>query len=252
MIKRLTLLALLPLFALAAVAGQGFARADDYIFGFSYAKPPYVFAKLPRDTKELRGIELDIVREALAIKGHTFTPKFVSYNRLPEELASKTIDAAATVRPERNDVFYSKEFVYFQNFAITRPDGTNPLKSVHDLAGKRVVAWQGATKDLGESYANATKNFELYREIANQQKQVLLFLKGQVNVIVIDGPIFKHWAKAHGHKPSSFIYHPIFGDKTTFVVGFTSKQLRDDFDDGLAELKKTGEYDRIFNSYISD
>ena len=116
----------------------------------------------------------------------------------------------------------------------------------------RIVAWQGATKDLGPAFEKAVSKADLYREIADQGKQVLLFLKGRVDVAVIDGNIFDYWAKVHGESSSTFEYHAIFGDRTSFVVGFVSAEIRDDFNEGLRAIKKSGAYEAIFCKYICE
>jgi len=228
------------------------AQADGLTVGFAIAKPPFVFAETANDTDVVNGIELDLMREALAVKGHTFVPAFMPYNRLGVDLKAGRIDAAATVRPELPGMHYSQEFVYFHNHAITRAAADIAIAESADLAGKRVVAWQGATKDLGPDFARAVENAALYEEVGNQREQVELFLKGQADVLVIDGNIFKYWARQSGEDNAAFTYHSIFGERTGFVVGFTSAKMRDDFDAGLSALKTSGRYDAIFRHYIGE
>ena len=254
--KRLTNSAIRIIFSAAiifcgALVMTGISVADDLKVAFSFAKPPYVFAEKLEDTYDLRGIELELMAKSLAFKGHTFTPVYTTYERLNGTLLAKRVNAAATVRPELKEAFYSKEFVYFRNFAITHTD-TRPLKTMADLIGRSIVAWQGATKDLGPAFEAAAKQAGVYKEIPDQQRQVNLFLKQRVNTIVIDGAIFKFWARELGYDPNKFVYNPLFGGKTTFVVGFNSERLRDDFDAGLDKLRATGEYNEIYRRYIGN
>jgi len=39
--------------------------------------------------------------------------------------------------------------------------------------------------------------------------------------------------------------------KVPFRVGFVDKKVRDDFNDGLKQLRESGRYDEIINKYIS-
>ncbi len=55
------------------------AVADHLTIGFGYSKPPFVFAEHPEQTDELRGIEIDIVKEALAHKEHTLNVVFMLF-----------------------------------------------------------------------------------------------------------------------------------------------------------------------------
>lgn len=244
--KHLTLKSLLFIGLLLVPAS---VYADQLTVGFSYAKPPFVFAEKSGDTSVTNGIELDIMRQALAVKGHTFKPRYISYKRLAYELGTKRIDAAATIQPENKEFFYSDQYVYFHNFAISKRPSKLAIRSLSDLTGKRLAAWQGAAHDLGPDFEAVTKKATLYREFASQKQQVFLFLKDRLNVLIIDGNIFKYWAGVHGVDVADFEFNPIFGDRTTFTVGFSSKRLRDDFNEGLRAIRKTGAYDEIYQRY---
>ncbi len=229
--------------------------ADPLTVGFSYSKPPYVYATEPFKpsdydvTGDRPGVEFDIVRAALAARSLTFTPQFMSSDQLNQHLQDGRIDAVATVRPEVPTAFYSDNFVRFRNYAITRKDFGRPIKDIRDLAGTSTVAWQGAHFDLGKDFEAATKTTDLYREFVDQQTQVLGFLKKRANVIVIDNLIFRHWAQTLGSDPDSFVFHDIFPEHTTFVVGFTSERMRDEFNLGLREIKRSGVYADIYRKY---
>jgi len=223
---------------------------DELAAGFSYAKPPYVFAQTRMQIGETRGIEMDIMRRALGYSGHTFKPSFFSYDKLHGALEKGIIDIAATVRPESSKNYYSEEFVYFQNFAITRKDEKAGIGSIADLSSRTLSAWEGATKDLGKEYDNATKAALLYREFGDQQQQTLMFLDGRVNTLIIDGAIFSYWARIFGKDLGSYTFHDIFGGKTSFVAAFKSEKLRDQFNAGLRKMKESGGYQKIFESYL--
>ena len=69
---------------------------------------------------------------------------------------------------------------------------------------------------------------------------------------MIDANIFSYWVKVHGVSPKVFDYHAIFGGRTSFVVGFVSARIRDDFNEGLRAIKKSGAYEEIFCKYICE
>lgn len=125
-----------------------------------------------------------------------------------------------------------------------------PIDRVEDLAGRNVVAWEGAHFDLGEQFAAAVEQAASYRALGNQHGQVQDFLDGSSDVLVIDGLVFRHWARAGGLDPDAFEFHEIFEPITMFRAGFWSETLRDGFDAGLKELRSSGEYQRIVGSYV--
>jgi len=224
--------------------------------GFSFSKPPFVLADPPFTDGDYDveggglGLEIDFFRSVLGSLGLSFRPVYLDYDALNPELAAGNIDAAATVRPELDDAFYTGVFVSFHNFAITRSGAAQPIDRVEDLAGRNIVAWEGAHFDLGESFAAAVELAASYRELGNQHGQVQDFLDESSDVLVIDGLVFRHWARASGFDPGAFELHDIFEPVTTFRAGFRSETLRDDFEAGLKELLTSGEYELVVGSYV--
>ena len=246
-----------PLSALTAVLlltlGTGSARADHLTVAFAIAKPPFVYQTetgAPRPG-EAKGIELDIVKAALAPRGHTFTPLFTTYDGLQGEVLTGAADAAATVRPDNPALHYSTEVVYFHTYAILPKDAPAPAK-IEDRAIKSMVAWEGATKDLGPIFAAAAAKSPDYAEMGDQKAQVAAFIDGRFDALIIDGTIFRYWAKVLGKNAGAYALHPLFGGRTPFVVGFADAGLRDDFNAGLKEIRQNGVYGVLFNHHIAD
>ena len=239
--------------ALLLTLGAANARADQLTVAFAIAKPPFVYQTETGAARpgEAKGIELDIMKAALAPRGHTFTPLFTTYDGLQGEVLSGAADAAATVRPDDPALHYSTEFVYFHNYAILPKDAPAPAK-IEDLAIKSMVAWEGATKDLGPIFAAAAAKSPDYAEMGDQKAQVAAFLEGQFDALIIDGTIFRYWAKVLGKDAGAYALYPLFGGRTPFVVGFADAGLRDDFDAGMKEIRQNGVYDVLFNSHIAD
>ncbi|MDD2830474.1 MAG: transporter substrate-binding domain-containing protein [Sulfuricurvum sp.] len=223
--------------------------AVDVTVGFGYSKPPFVFAQSEKDTNENRGIELKIMSEALAYRNHTMKSKYISKNKLLTQLQSGIVDAssALSTSESQHNIYYSDEFVYFWNYAVTQPDDTNTISSLNDLEGRKVLAWESATKDLGPKFKKATSKMAFYRGVANQEEQVLLFLEKRADTLVIDWNVFSYFALKYGYDPTKYHQYNIFGGKTGYKVGFRDAALRDDFNAGLAHLKSSGRYDEIYD-----
>tara|TARA_R110000772_G_scaffold232195_1_gene343440 strand:+ start:30606 stop:31361 length:756 start_codon:yes stop_codon:yes gene_type:complete len=239
--------------SLAAVLVLSPARAGELTAAFAIAKPPFVYATQtgPAQAGDKGGIELDIMKAALAPRGHSFRAVYSTYDELTALVLDGRADAAATVRPENPALFYSNEFVSFHNVAVTRPDGPAPA-AIADLAGLSMVAWEGATKDLGPAFAEAAGASPNYAEMGDQKAQVKAFLDGAFQALIIDGTIFRYWKKVLGGKATDFQFHSLFGGRTPFVVGFADETIRDDFNTGLKEIRQNGVYDVLFNRHIAD
>jgi polar amino acid transport system substrate-binding protein len=223
--------------------------AKELVIAFTLDTPPYV----KDDAKS--GISIDLVRAALKPKGYTFTVRQMPYGELADAVETKGVDAAATVTESDNGTFYSKNYVAFHNVAITKKDAGIQLDTIADLKGKTIVAWQNAYEDLGPEFKSLfgpkvkAPYREKYREIADQKQQVEMFWKGDAEVIVIDRAVMRWFTKELAGQVDTSApleYHKIFRPQTRFRVDFKSKQVRDDFDAGLKELRSSGMYRKIY------
>ena len=224
-------------------------RAENITMAFPTYQPPFTLIGDADHSHDREGIWLDIVREALAYKGHTFTPRIVPYNRFASELNSNHVSAVAIVKGELPPLFVAEETVYFKNFVITHKDLDREIKSLKDLAGLELVSWQGAKSDLGKEFADIVPELALYRETAYQDTQVRVFVRRRVDAIIIDENIFKYFARESGHSSDEYVYNDVIGGRLGFSTGFLSEDIRDDFNEGLESLKSSGRYDAIYHFY---
>lgn len=227
-------------------------HAEELTIGFGMDKPPFVFGQ------EKRGLEIDIVREALQYKGHTFTIRHLSNNRLQCALLTmEDIDGVATVRATDDSLFYSKNFITFENFAISKKKVGIVLHKVSDLKGLHFAIWQNAWRDLGPEfealYSPDSPDREGYHEVSSQEGQNEMFWKERVAVIIVDKTIFEWYRKQFAGKYDTsleVVYHDIFQEKTHFQVAFKEQKLRDEFNEGLRYIRETGIYQQLVDKYI--
>ena len=229
------------------------ARADELVVAFSLDAPPYIM------DEGKRGIERDIVRHALEFKGHKFRAVQMPYGELADAVVTKGVDAAATVTPLDNGTFYSDDYITFHNAAITKRSSGLKIRSIADLKGKSIVAWQNAYEDLGPEFRalfspQVTAAYrEKYREIADQKQQVEMFWKGEAQVIVIDEAVMQWFTRELADDvdtSSALVYDRIFPAKTQFRISFKSGQVRNDFNAGLKHIRSTGLYRKIYDRYL--
>lgn len=212
--------------------------------------PPYVIIE------EWRGLEYDIVKEALAQEGHGMTPRFMALARVNKELEGGLADAAMTVHPDTGvkGVHLSDSHVTYRNYAITLARRDLKIDRLEDLAGKSVVAFQNARVNLGPAFkAAAADGNPRYREEAKQAVQPTLLFLDRIDVVVADRNIFGWFAedpevKAKTDTTQPVRFHAIF-PPTPYHVAFRDPALRDSFNLGLKKLRASGGYDRIVARY---
>jgi polar amino acid transport system substrate-binding protein len=106
--------------------------------------PPYIMEKATK------GLEVDILRRALADYTLHFTQ--LSYKELQTAVREGKADVAANVQPKDNGVFYSRDFLTFANYAISKKADGLKIDRVADLKNHPVLTWQDAYLVLGDEF----------------------------------------------------------------------------------------------------
>ena len=223
------------------------AEKKDLTFAVGLALAPY---NIPEKNC---GIEMDIVREALAMKGYRIKTKYVPFARRILEIAQGEVDGVLTVNENSDlDVFLSDQHITCENVAVSLRKNNFKIDKISDLKDKSILTFQNARKYLGKEFVAAANASPDYREISKQELQINLLYGDRVDVIVLDKNIF-YYHKKHNkmvNTMQSIDMWNIF-PAVPFRVGFVDKKVRDDFNDGLRQLRESGRYDEIINKYIS-
>ena len=227
--------------------------ADEITMGVGFALPPYVIQE------SSSGIEIDILREAFAVKGHT-----VKFEYLPNVRTLLFFEAGkldGTINVKKGTMltgYYSDDVITFQNVAVSLKENNLSIEKILDLADNRfrVLAFQNASKVLGDEFSKVAEKNIFYKEIADQSIHSLLLLKGRVDVLVSDRRIlFYHLMKARmsnklnpEEQQLKLRMHDIF-PPTKYQFVFKSEKIRDDFNEGLKVIRENGAYEAIIKRY---
>lgn len=173
----------IALFILTMAASTS-AKEINLVAGLSL--PPYIIQETNK------GMEQDIISEALGLKGHTLKLKYVPFVRVVVDY--KKNDGAVTIN-ESSGIKgnYSDVVMVYQNYAISLLDKGIKINEIKDLGDKNIVAFQNATKYLGDAYAETVKGNKKYKEQGKQDLQVKLLYSGRADAIVSDINIFKYY-----------------------------------------------------------
>ncbi len=199
------------------------------------------------------GIEIDIVKEALALKNHTLRLRYPPLKQVPILYKKNAVDAALTVTKDFGlDACLSDVVIQYQNFAISLTKSNFTIKDLSDLANKKIVAFQNATTYLGDAYKIAVSAAQ-YTEIAKQTLQVNRLFLERDDIVIADKNIFLYYKSKTTHiktdKPLTF--HPIF-PPSPYRVAFRDQKVCQDFNEGLKILKETGKTKEIMARYLND
>lgn len=227
--------------------------AKEVSMAFGEKIPPFCFPETNS------GIEIEVIGESLAFKGHTLKPVYYPFGRIAVAFRTGKVDAAMTDLGEdmtKHGGYYGDPAVIYDNVFITLKERNIVIKKPEDLKGLSVFAFQGALKRYPLWLENVNKAGQYY-ESHDQKLQVSVLLNKRYDVVLSDKSIFKYHMLQHYNenktarreiKEHSFVklnlddYRPVFN----------SKVVRDDFNLGLANLKKTGRYKAIYDKYLKD
>jgi len=92
-----------------------------------------------------------------------------------------------------------------------------------------------------------------YQEVRDQEHQIVQLYNGETEFILIDMHVFLYFrqitAMTNTSMPISHHLVPGLTQKSPAFVIFKSKDLRNDFNTGLQQLKNSGDYNDIFYRY---
>ena len=217
---------------------------------FSSYTPPYVFQKTNN------GIVIDIVKEILHKRGYKVKPVFLPIGRGFKMFEEKKVDATSIIKKSSGLIkaYYSEYFMQYHNKAFSLKNRDIKLEKMADLNSLHVIGFQNAHKVLSKEYIQSIESSTKYRELANQKSQVLMLFKGRVDVIVLDESIFEYYKnmliKEKKISKETEVKSHHFFEPTKYRTAFVDKKARDDFNEGLQELKNSGRYDAIYEQYI--
>ncbi|MDL2354454.1 MAG: transporter substrate-binding domain-containing protein [Pseudomonadota bacterium] len=236
------------LFWLAIPAGAATVR-----MAFGDNLPPYILVD------SSAGIEVDIVREALAYRGHVLEPVFTPMGRIPLMFIGAKVDAIMMdVGQDMTAAggFYGEPPVLYDNVLFTLAARHLQLRRPGDLDKLFVMSFVGAAIRYPD-WLGRHQRTPLYVERNNQAVQPRLLALGRYDAVVSDRTIFAYYARQQERADPRFrmpavdehqlppadprAYRPVFNDAT----------VRDDFNAGLAWLRKSGRYAAIYQRYLS-
>ena len=235
----------------AILAYSSTALSADIRMAFGVSLPPYVIAK------SNVGIEVDIIREALAHKGHNLIPVYVPLARVPVHFERGKVDA--TQRDGGSNLValgahYGDTSVAYHAAFFSLAERGLKIEKPSDLEGLKVISFQNAVKQSRfKDWLQPVADAGNYFEINDQLSQVKTLQVGRYDVVLADRNIFAYFTlklRDEGNitiKPTALheflqphSYKPLFRDEA----------VKDDFNVGIKHLHATGRYQQIIDSYV--
>jgi len=236
--------------ALALLAQAALAAEVSMAFGEKI--PPFCFPETDS------GIELDVMCEALAFRGHVLRPRYYSFARIPVAFKAGEVDAAMTDLGEDMAAWgasYGNPAVIYDNVFITLKERQLSITRPEDLQGLTVISFVGAARRYPDWLDKVRKEGHYYEQ-NDQALQVLTLDRGRYDVVLSDRNIFKYFTLQlklnRSFKPKPVVEHAFVKlNPMDYRPVFRDPAIRDDFNAGLRHLKDTGRFQAIYSKYLA-
>ena len=208
---------------------------------------PFEFQK--EGSKEYDGFDMDLIRaigKQLNMKVEILN---MGFDALVPALNAGNIDVAAagmSITPDRQKAVDMSDPYYVSGLVVVVNKDNEAVKSVNDLNSKGIAVQIGTTgaekaaKVPGAKVKNFNTNAEVFLELKN---------KG-VDAVIIDKPVAEYFLATGGGKD----YAKIVGDTMEAEsYGLSLKKdspLTKHINKALLDLKKNGEYDKLYTKWF--
>lgn len=244
---------MIPLLLLVSMSLALPASAADVRMAFGDNLPPFILVR------SSSGIEVDIVREALAYRGHVLKPVFMPMGRLPVTFVAGTADAIMMdvghdMTPSGG--WYGDAPVVYDNAMLTLARRQLSLKKPADLNKLWIMSFVGAATRY-PGWLGWLEHTAFYVERNNQAAQPKLLALGRYDVVISDRTIFAHYVSVQQKADPAFRMPAVdahalpAADPRAYRPVFRAAAVRDDFNAGLAWLRQSGRYDAIYQRYLA-
>ncbi len=222
------------------------AYSEKVVMAFGQSLAPYIIEK------NNSGVELSIIKEALAIEGHELVPIYTHLGNVAFMFDQGKVDAAQryiTSEKRTKEIFYGDVTVKYHDVLFSLDKQNIVIKSPVDLKKYSLLSFQGANIHYPRWL---TDNYK-HTQTSAQINQVRLLQLGLVDIVLSDKNIFSYHSnlfRLSSHGELKNIRMHIFTPPYKYNPVFKSKNIAKAFNRGLSKLKKSGRYTDLISKEL--
>lgn len=225
-------------------------KKDVYSIASDSTFAPFEFQNADGDYE---GIDVDLMNRIAELQGFTIEFKFIGFSSAVQAVESGQADgmiAGMTITDEREKSFDFSTPYFDSGIQIAVKEGNDSITSYKDLKDKTVGAKIG-TESADFLEANkATYGYSIkYLDTTDALYSALEI--NEIDAMMDDYPVIGYGI-AQGQPLATPIPREEGGSYGFAVKKGQNPELVEMFNEGLAELKRTGEYDEIVGKYVKD
>jgi len=219
------------------------ARSRVLLYGDDPGYPPYMFLdKQGRPS----GFHVELLRAIAAKTGLKIAVQPDPWSEVIQKMENGELDITSMLyTPERDrlvDFSLPHSVMYASVFTRT---GAPPYTA--DLKGRRIAVQEG---DMLHEYALAQGWGDTLTRTASEEEALALLADGKVDFVLGYHIPGTYWIQKNGWKNIRDAEPHLIKTKYCFVVQEGNHELLSLLDDGLRQLKETGEYKTIYDKWL--
>ncbi|WP_378950519.1 basic amino acid ABC transporter substrate-binding protein [Pelosinus sp. sgz500959] len=237
------LMVLVVSFGLVGCGKQEAAKPKVLKVGSEASFAPFEFQE--EGSKEYAGFDMDLIKAIGKQMGYEVQIQNMGFDGLIPGIESGTVDvaiSAMTITEERSKKIDFSTPYYKSGLTIVVKNDNTTIKSFADLEGKKIAVQLGTT---GADEAKKVKNAQI-REFNSAPEAFLELKAGGVDAVVNDKPVNDYYIAKAGGKDAKEIGQPLTAEEYGIAVSKKNKELTEKINKALDELKKNGEYDKMY------
>lgn len=243
---RLLAVMLIAVIGIAGCGGQKSAqdgKVKELKVGMETTFPPFEFQD--EKSKEYAGFDVDLAKAIGKQIGCEVKIVSMGFDALIPALEAGTIDMIASgmsITPERAKKVKFSDPYYKSGLSIVVKNTNETIKSFKDLEGKKIAVQIGTT---GANEAKKIKDAQVREFNANSDAYMEL-KAGGVDAVVNDLPVNQDYLNKGGSKDAKLVGEIMNAEDYGIAVSSKNGELADKINKALGELKKNGEYEKLY------
>lgn len=247
-VKKLALVATVGILVVGLFAGCGNEESKEKVltFGAETTFPPFEFS----ENDQYVGFDMDLTKALAEKMGYKYQFKSMGFDALVPALQSKDIDVIASgmnQTPEREKAInFSDSYYDDGGFSIiTRKDNTD-IKDFDSLANKRIVVQIGTVPvEMAHKIPGTT-----VKEVDGNSQMFMELQAGTVDAAILDTAVAKYYLAQGASKDLKLTGQPTDSPGIAMGVRKDDKELLQQINKALKELKEDGTYQKIYEKWF--
>ncbi|MBB6486204.1 transporter substrate-binding domain-containing protein [Rhizobium lusitanum] len=235
--------------ALAAIfGGTSVAIAQDaatsIVVGADTTFPPFETEK----DGVVTGFDIDMINAIAKAENLTVSLKTLPFNGLVPSLQAGSIDAAVagiTIKTSRLKNANFSDAYYKSGLSVLVKKGSD-IKSFDDLKG-HVVATKKATSSVDYLTGHGFSS-DYIKQFQNIDAAYQALATGGADAVIFDNPVNVDFKSKHDNVET--VGPLLTGEYYGIALSKSKPELVDKINDGLAKIRKSGEYHQLFVKYF--